>query len=133
MQSWDDAEIETLVATYPLGGYALVTKRLPSRSKSSIYSMANKLNLRFKEKKKPVQFMQPEVIAKGMGVSLALVGQWIVSKSLETRLRHGHQVVTPASLRRWLALHPKCIDLAKVDRTWFLALAFPCKGNGGEH
>ncbi len=127
MQGWDDAEIETLVATYPLGGYALVTRRLPNRSKSSIYSMANKLNLRFKEKKKSVQFMEPEVIAKGMGVSITLVGQWIGSKNLKTRLRHGRQVVTPAELRRWLARHPKCIDLAKVDRTWFLALAFPAK------
>lgn len=123
-RAWNSSEMEILSKWYPRGGYELVTKRLPHRSKASIYSMAHSLDLKIRKTINPGKRLNVETIARGMGVSPQTVSLWIRSKNLDSRIKDGHPIVTEAALRRWISAHAKTINLSLVDRVWFVGLAF---------
>ena len=68
-----------------------------------------------------------------LGVDGKTVTRWIASQGLAAK-RRGTQrlssqggdewVITRRSLRQWIATHQQLVDLRKVDRFWFLDLAF---------
>lgn len=124
-RSWHPDEIAKLRAWYPKGGYGVLAKILPKRSKSSIYSMANLLELRIRKYDRVFAPVDVDQIAKGLGVSKEMVIQWIDDRELDAKFKEGRHIVTAAALRRWIAVHHNRLDLAQVDRTWFIKLAFP--------
>lgn len=124
-RAWHPDEIAELRAWYPKGGYGLLAKKLPNRTKSSVYSMAHSLDLRIRKPAKPFQPVDSGQIAIGLGVSEESVIKWIKNGDLDARLKDGRYLVTAAALRRWIAVHHARLDLALVNRDWFIALAFP--------
>lgn len=128
-RGWLDAELEALRKWYPKGGHRIAAKHLPNRSKSSIYSMAHELNIKFRSTNRAAQWLDVELVANGLGVTPDTIVLWVKHKGLNAKHKDGTYRITTASLRRWIGLHPKTINLSKVDREWFIRLAFPTKPN----
>jgi len=76
-------------------------------------------------------------LARLLGVDGKTVTRWIAAEGLKATRRGTHRtdsqggdiwVISRANLRRWISSHQQLVDLRKVDRFWFLDLAFgACK------
>ena len=63
-------------------------------------------------------------VCAGLGITSATLTSWIKSRGLRASSRQNGWKILRSALRRWIAAHPNLISLAKVDKVWFLALAF---------
>lgn len=122
---WPVDELRILKAIYPRTGAAGVLKRLPHRSKASIYSKAHELGLKVSNRAEYTSRTKLSLveISAGLGVQMDTVLVWCKQRGLPARSQNKEWYVTRAALRRWLSEHPKSINLAKVDQEWFIALA----------
>lgn len=78
----------------------------------------------------PDRIAAPEV-AMLLGVSANTVRDWIARRGLPAKdVGRGQQprlVIERKALRGWIRLHPRYIDLRRVDQPWFMDLAFGAK------
>jgi len=68
-------------------------------------------------------------LAKLLGVSSQSICRWIKGEGLPAKRKgtdspNDAWIIERAQLRRWIAAHPQLVDLRKVERYWFLDLAF---------
>jgi len=127
---WTDREKAVLNDKYPRQGAAACAKLL-NRSKSSIYSMAHEQGLRrvgagAQTNRAPATHQAREV-CDGLGISATTLVSWIRNKGLAATLGQEGWRIRRATLRRWIAAHPKAVSLRKVNREWFIDLAFAAR------
>lgn len=67
-------------------------------------------------------------LAPLLGVNAKTVADWIERRGLravrENWGPNGRLMITRKELRRWIAEHPRWVDLRKVEQLWFMDLAF---------
>jgi hypothetical protein len=122
-RAWTCKEVAVLKANYPKGGIASCESLLPNRSRAAIYSMAGELRLKKIGRQPSAGPLSPIEVAVGLGVTETRVAAWM-REGLEYVVRDGEPRITWAALRRWIAAHPLRVDLSRVDRVWFIGLAF---------
>jgi len=132
---WTEAELALLEANAFRGNQALV--KLLKRHGYKRTEAAVGLQL----KRRHIERADPNVwtgcaLARLMGVDGRTVGRWIDVEGLPAKRRGTARtksqggdmwLISRAPLRRWIATHQQLVDLRKVDRYWFMDLAF-----GGE-
>lgn len=124
-RDWSDEERAFLGRNYPSKGAAYCARAL-SRTKSSIYSEAGRMELKRVGKGAPVGRAYTSLsiaqVAEGLGVPQPRVAAWIRSKQLKAALKPCGWMISRAALCRWINGNRDEINLAKVDRNWFLTL-----------
>lgn len=126
---WTPAE-DAILAAAPHLGTRTLQRRLKAaghqRSEVAVAVRLRRLRLSVVE---PDTFTTGE-LAPLMGVSETTVRGWITREGLPARTTPGSQAARPQyrirvqQLRQWVASHAQLVDLRRVDRFWFIDLAF---------
>lgn len=126
-RDWSTPELKFLATHYPRKGAAYCAQHL-NRTKSSIYSEAGRREIRRIGNGAPVgrtyTSMSAEEVAQGLGASARTVSGWIRTDGLKARLQPEGWLISRSGLRNWIATNADKINLAKVDKDWFVRLAF---------
>lgn len=130
--NWSDAEVALLEANAHKS--IPVIRRI--FKKHGFYRTESSIGLKLKrgdfDRESPNHFTAG-ALAKLLGVDPHTVGRWIARDGLPAKRRDTNRteeqggdmwVITRAHLRTWIADHPQLVDLRKVDRYWFIDLAF---------
>jgi hypothetical protein len=131
---WTDRELEILAASVARGANAEAIARSLRRHGHDRTTTAVALQL----KRRAVSQGSPDRwtatgLAALMGVETRVVLRWIEREQLPARRRGSRRTsaqggdawtIERAALRRWIRDHAILVDLRRVDRFWFIDLAF---------
>ena len=121
---WSVAELRVL-DRYPKIGIG-VSSLLPNRTKGAIYTKVQELGIqragRGAHGSPPLDGAD---VCNGLGITALTLTSWIRTRGLRATMRQDGWKIQRAALCRWIAAHPSLISLSKVNKIWFIGLAFP--------